>query len=762
MSTSLIEEVDMNALKLIRANSDAVFDMMNQKPGFFDGEWKVCDKKAFGTIMNSLYKAKKESSTVTYSRIKNTTSGRRFSKCSLQGISRIIRHTLAKDIYDDIDMVNAHPTFLLPLLKEIEFSHSFMEEYVKDRNVVINRLDFEGDIYNKETKQMERKRIHGKDAVKEFILTVLNGGNKTPNTTSSEMNEFIERHQIFLSAFFHDERYKRYNQRASKSCQRSGKKNSMGSALNLYLCEVEDRALGFIEEYLTEKGIAYGTLCFDGLLIYKTQLNLSEMEAMLLEKMGFEIKLVKKPMEEGLDLSRFKECMTEWTDSDLANYFVDFIKPSIKYNPYDKTHYIYNESTALWEQRSIDYIQTLMVPFFINLFSTIPNKELQDEFTIKIKKRNSLKPIYDTILPYLKENDSEFIKQFDNKKGIFPISDTNVIELRTGLVRKRVKEDYFTKTTDNRIVALSQEDRMFLRNYYAEVLSTENDQYIKALVRMFGYSLTGEANQKLMPILLGKRDCGKTSLMNTHSKAFGEFASPGNKRVFIEQKNKSCHDSELFTLKSKRLITISELKEEERFNTSDLKAYTGGSPVDIRGAGMMRTESVTFQFVPFGDMNGMASMEGDEAFHSRIVVFTFKNQFDKTNPDGIAKIKKLSEMTNEIFSLIVEEAKLFYEEGLIKTEEMVSSTESIINSQNPVKQFADATYEKDENSFICKSDVFPLYQAFCSQNRFKALGKIKFYKEFEDLMDVTTVQIKTINKPGYRSLKSKDDEEEKE
>jgi len=217
-------------------------------------------------------------------------------------------------------------------------------------------------------------------------------------------------------------------------------------------------------------------------------------------------------------------------------------------------------------------------------------------------------------------------------------------------------------------------------------------------------------------------------------------------------------------LKSKRLITISELKEEERFNTTDLKAYTGGSPVDIRGAGLMRTESVTFQFVPFGDMNGMASMEGDEAFHSRIVVFTFKNQFDKTDPSGLAKIQKLYEMTNEIFSLMVEEAKLFYEEGLIKTEEMVSSTESIINSQNPVKQFADATYEKDENknSFICKSDVFPLYQEFCSQNKLKALGKIKFYKEFEDIMGVSDVKIKDINSMGYRCLKSKDNEEEKE
>jgi len=55
--------------------------------------------------------------TVFYKPGRGLNSGRLYANggLSLQSIKRRIRHTVAGDLYDDVDMVNAHPTILAQL-----------------------------------------------------------------------------------------------------------------------------------------------------------------------------------------------------------------------------------------------------------------------------------------------------------------------------------------------------------------------------------------------------------------------------------------------------------------------------------------------------------------------------------------------------------------------------------------------------------------------------------------------------------------------
>ena len=110
----LDEEVDMKALRIIRDNFSEVYKRMGE---FWvlntkTNEYEETGEKTALTIINELYHAKLKSNKVEYHYACRLKSGRRFAKNSLQGLSRKLRHTIAKKIYYDIDIVNAHPTFL--------------------------------------------------------------------------------------------------------------------------------------------------------------------------------------------------------------------------------------------------------------------------------------------------------------------------------------------------------------------------------------------------------------------------------------------------------------------------------------------------------------------------------------------------------------------------------------------------------------------------------------------------------------------------
>ena len=59
---------------------------------------------------------------------------------SLQNFRKEIRHTLAKNIYDEIDMVNAHPTLLSQYCEKNNIECIFLKDYVDNREIWLNEI----------------------------------------------------------------------------------------------------------------------------------------------------------------------------------------------------------------------------------------------------------------------------------------------------------------------------------------------------------------------------------------------------------------------------------------------------------------------------------------------------------------------------------------------------------------------------------------------------------------------------------------------
>lgn len=315
----MVEKVDMRALQVIHDNFVEVFERMGKKIKFQskeDGVYRyVTDLKQAETLIESFLLAKKKTNIVNYKFTGKIDYGRRFHcSPSLQECPRPIRHAISKDIYYDIDIKNAHPVFLYNLCEKMDFPHPILKTYVQgDREGFLKTLyglKFSRKVEESDdTITMEEVEVSGRDDAKALFLSILNGGG-SGKTGNESMDDFYKQQQLFLKTFYDLPDNDKYKKRAEKAYKSSGKQwdNRKGSALNYYLCEVENIVLTAMEEFLVSQKVGYGTLCYDGLMIYRKDVKdlpllLEGMEAFVTDKIGFPITITSKEMEEDVDLT---------------------------------------------------------------------------------------------------------------------------------------------------------------------------------------------------------------------------------------------------------------------------------------------------------------------------------------------------------------------------------------------------------------------------------------------------------------------------
>lgn len=294
---TLSEQIDTDALLKIISNFDELKHHFEKEPDEH-GEESKYDMDTLKGILLKYYKSKKKNgNNINYGFVGKIKDGRMFSKgsCSLQSLKKIIRHTLARDIYYDIDMKNAHPCILSQYCKKNEIECPMLDEYINDRdNTIYSLLK----IYENITY----------DEMKKFILTIINGGG---GLEKNNMNDWLLKFHYEMKEV--REKVCKKNPHLVKRARNRKEFNIDGAATNYLLCIIENEILQSIREYCKSVDIEIGALVFDGLMIYKEhkkgEYNIEEVCQKASEwvglKTGWYIELVEKPMDKGLDLSEY-------------------------------------------------------------------------------------------------------------------------------------------------------------------------------------------------------------------------------------------------------------------------------------------------------------------------------------------------------------------------------------------------------------------------------------------------------------------------
>lgn len=284
---TLSEQVDLKALKFIVRHFDDLYPSLGR---FVDRAYCEVDKASAFSMIKNLLRLKLETDKIEYKFAGKTSGGRLYSVTpSLQGISRVVRHTIARDLYWDVDMKNAHPVLL---------SH-----YCHKNNIPCVMLD--GYIGNRDFMLTEVMEVCGlsRDEAKRVFLSFLNGGKsklKLPTAIRKLETELVgirkkvmELEPTLLAK--------------AKTSKGSGHWNLSGSCMNHLMCQMEDDVLQVMYRWLDTAGFRVGTFCFDGLMVYKCDKDINDalvnMERTIKDVLGVPVELTVKGMNEGIELT---------------------------------------------------------------------------------------------------------------------------------------------------------------------------------------------------------------------------------------------------------------------------------------------------------------------------------------------------------------------------------------------------------------------------------------------------------------------------
>jgi phage/plasmid-associated DNA primase len=247
--------------------------------------------------------------------------------------------------------------------------------------------------------------------------------------------------------------------------------------------------------------------------------------------------------------------------------------------------------------------------------------------------------------------------------------------------------------------------------------------------------MTTENHLKKFINLIGEKDGGKSLCIEHHSNILGQFASPANQRLFVEQKSKSVHDSEMFNLIGRKMVFVTETKSDQRFNEDLIKKISGCDGINIRGASDKKTINVKFDTVLFLATNNVCKFE-DDAFKDRLLCFEFTNRFEKDSKIPI----RMKEIQHAYFTVLTEYAKKFYDNGLKIdwSQEVIDSTDKVRRNADPfIRWFSECEFSKgDDSDFVKKEWVYDSYKRYCAEEKEKAVGATSFHQLFSCKMGV--------------------------
>lgn len=762
----LIENVDIDALHFINDNFDLIYPLLGKFKDVKNNYQQIIDKKVVKTFISERCKNYANEFLYKYPARKN--EGRLICQgWSCQGMNKILRHIIAKARNYDIDIKNCHPNIAYKsgIVWGIEMPH--LNDYINNREEFLSRYMnfYECD----------------RDTAKDKILALFNDQNFSGCTEASPIfglwNEIQKLQNKVIQV--RKDVYKKFLERGEDE------RNPKGKTMSLYLQSIENKLLQCMIAYCNNNDIEITALCFDGFMATINTVEdyggidklLKEIEKYVFETLDFSIELTCKPMDKGIDLDKWKiennigdidtpkeeekkkdpfDIML-LSDERCAKYVLKHLEKNeiIFYHKTLDQLYFYNEDNALFELRDKEHVMTYFSKLLPKYLQDIGanDKKNYDAATLKaiigrkfsLESSSGQRAIFSCLKLYFSDKTKFIDKKFNKIPYLISLQDKKVVDIRTNIIRERTKTDFFSYEIYRDYNPSCDVERVkdFIRLYIIPREKIELDEQDKLTIENFlmvcGYLLTGYNNLKKIFLMIGKPNTGKSSLFNNKIfKYFSDFFAQVNKRVFVKGKSESVHDAEDFELINRRVVSVGELDDNEKFNNGKIKTISGDDKIlPIRPCGSTKIYKAIVDCKIILPLNGVPTSV-DNAFLSRVISFKFMNVFKK-NDMTLERTELINSIDDDLFSTMVLYAHLFYKNKLNInwSESVLNCTNEVIGQVNNIKDFytKNFQYVDDRKERISKKDIYDLY----NEQYGHTMGKIQFYRAFET--ELTNVDV---------------------
>lgn len=707
---------------------------------------------------------------------------------SLSLFPRRSRHSICENNYIDVDMVNAHPTFLFQKAKQFGITDGIdgLEEYClnpnKCRQEIIEHYCLT-DIVNEEGSVKRAK-----DQAKELTFRLAFGGGiyrwkQEFHVKRIDDLPIIKKMEICLKKISQAINLANPHIRADLETDEKFQIKSEDEKLRT----ITSTYTQTLERIIQEECVAYLVKNYpniklidiipsqDGMMLLKRQMKEINLELLLQQfneqikrKLNLDIKWTIKPFDEAISIQSSKKMPIDIFLEDLEKgerYIAELISPAfkneVKFYQNGKLEVWYNFGrNGLWEESNnapitkiITQLQEYIDEEVIRCWNDWKAETNEDAKKVLQKKESSVKKYYKAVgsssfakmlCIYLKDylKDDTFIKKLNKTAGKFPFKD-GMLDLKTGVFEKGFKyNDYITFTTQIEYLALNpnKEKMDFVKTKFQEITNNKAshlDYYLSVL----GYSLTGDASKEKAIWFIEdgtefkEGDNGKTFIFSLLMKIFPEFVKQTDIKAVEENNNKS--HKYIASWKNARIV-IADEGTKKNINPPLIKKVGDGDVIEYEVMfGTTEYLDVMFKFFICSN-HKFKVREGEDAVFNRLRQIICGSHFDRTGdrlvsePDKLLFIADkdlpdnlLTNYRDEIIRIMIDYAIRYYQKGLPSIPvEFLKATMDTKMANNPFAVWFNDNFEIKDCNKISIDKLLAMNQGITRLEMLKQLKKI--------------------------------------
>jgi len=292
-----------------------------------------------------------------------------------------------------------------------------------------------------------------------------------------------------------------------------------------------------------------------------------------------------------------------------------------------------------------------------------------------------------------------------------------VIDLKTGNLFQGRYDHYIRHASPIEYTGLNTKAPKWDK-FISEIFN-QDKELVSYIQRLFGYAMTGETREHILPILWGAGRNGKSLLLEMIDYVLGSLAGSFQTDVLLETKSfksSSSPSPDIAALYGLRLAWCSETSDEKHLNESRVKYLTGGDKVVARPL-YCNTITFTPTHTLFLLTNFRPQINSyDYAIWQRVHLIPFCVSFVE-NPERDGEKKRniylsdeLKQESSGILSWLIRGCLEWQKIGLKPPAIVKSETDRYQSESDVVQQFID---ERCEIRSDIKTQAKKIYDSYC-------------------------------------------------
>ena len=256
--------------------------------------------------------------------------------------------------------------------------------------------------------------------------------------------------------------------------------------------------------------------------------------------------------------------------------------------------------------------------------------------------------------------------------------ENGTLDLRTGKLRLHEPDDLQTKMCNAAYSVHATSERW--ERFLDEI--TGGSAALKGLLqRAVGCSLSGAENEKMLFILWGEGDTGKTTFLRIVMEVLGDYAIQAERNLLLQRKHEA-HPTGVADLLGRRMAVCTEVSKDQRFDSALVKQLTGGDRLKAR-----RMRQDFFEFDPTHTLwlacNDVPQVDlSDQALENRLCIMHFTHRIPVEQQDKYL-VDRLLEDRTAILAWAVQGCLAWQREGLNAAPTLAQANEELHSRVDP-------------------------------------------------------------------------------